>query len=84
MPPYVRAPLQDHSVVGEIAARLHAALAHAILVLLRWHELARQRRTLAAMDDHVLKDIGLTRVDAHREARRPFWDDGDEPWRNSR
>jgi uncharacterized protein YjiS (DUF1127 family) len=41
--------------------------------LLGWHELARQRRALLALDDRMLKDIGITRADAEREASRPFW-----------
>jgi uncharacterized protein YjiS (DUF1127 family) len=32
------------------------------------------------MSDHMLKDLGLTRADALREAGRPFWDDGGVPW----
>jgi uncharacterized protein YjiS (DUF1127 family) len=35
---------------------------------------ARQRRHLAELDDAMLRDIGLTRDEARREARRPFWD----------
>jgi uncharacterized protein YjiS (DUF1127 family) len=35
---------------------------------------ARQRRHLAVLDDHLLRDIGLDRADATREAYRPFWD----------
>jgi uncharacterized protein YjiS (DUF1127 family) len=42
--------------------------------LLRWHELAHQRRRLLALDDRMLKDIGITRADATREGSRPFWD----------
>ena len=38
-----------------------------------WRERARQRRVLAAMDDHLLKDIGLTRTDVGQEAGKPFW-----------
>ena len=34
----------------------------------------RSRRALAALDDAALKDLGLTRHDATREATRPFWD----------
>ncbi|HCI08365.1 DUF1127 domain-containing protein [bacterium] len=34
----------------------------------------RSRRALAALDDAALKDVGLTRHDATREAARPFWD----------
>ena len=30
----------------------------------------------ARLDDRMLKDIGITRGEAEREARRPFWSDG--------
>jgi uncharacterized protein YjiS (DUF1127 family) len=32
-----------------------------------------QRRILAMLDDHMLKDIGLTRMDVEREISKPFW-----------
>lgn len=84
MPSHVRAPGPDWRVAGAPAwLRLGAAFSHALLTLLRWQEVARQRRALAAMDDAMLKDIGITRVDARREAARPFWDDGGVPWRIS-
>ena len=35
-------------------------------------EVQRQRNQLIGLSDHMLKDIGLTRAEAHREARRPF------------
>ena len=38
-----------------------------------WIERAGQRRSLAALDDHTLRDIGITRVEAMREAEKPFW-----------
>ena len=66
---------------GRPAERLRATLSWVILTLLRWQELARQRRALGALSDHMLKDLGLTRADALREAGRPFWVDGGEPWR---
>ncbi|WP_313304501.1 DUF1127 domain-containing protein [Stutzerimonas balearica] len=43
--------------------------------LRRWHRLARQRRQLAALDGHALKDLGLSRADVEAEISRPFWDD---------
>jgi uncharacterized protein YjiS (DUF1127 family) len=37
---------------------------------------SRQRRDLPWLDEHMLNDIGLTREDAERESRLPFW----YPW----
>ncbi len=36
--------------------------------------LHRQRARLAQLDDAALRDIGLSRAQALREAGRPFWD----------
>ena len=33
----------------------------------------RQRRSLAELDDRLLRDIGLTRADARRECEKPRW-----------
>ena len=35
----------------------------------RW----RQRQALLRLDDHLLKDIGITRADAEGEGAKPFW-----------
>jgi uncharacterized protein YjiS (DUF1127 family) len=44
-------------------------------IIARW--LARRRTRIAlcdiAGDDHLLKDIGVSRGDALREADKPFW-----------
>jgi uncharacterized protein YjiS (DUF1127 family) len=45
-----------------------------LAVVLRWHEMRRQRRALLELSDQMLKDIGISRADAMREAARPFWD----------
>lgn len=42
-----------------------------VLTLLSIH---RERNKLTALDDHMLKDIGLTREDAQKESKRPIWD----------
>jgi uncharacterized protein YjiS (DUF1127 family) len=52
--------------------------------ILRWHEVRRQRRALLALSDQLLKDIGISRADATREAARPFWDAEVESWRGLR
>ena len=55
---------------------------HAIALLARslvsralefWPERIRQRRELLGLPDAALKDIGINRCDAWREARKPFW-----------
>ncbi len=40
-----------------------------------WFELekARQRGLLKGLDDRMLTDLGITREQAVREARKPFW-----------
>lgn len=53
---------------GSLLVRLTAALE-------AWTERRRQRLTLQGLSDHALKDIGLSRSDAEREARKPFWRD---------
>ena len=38
-----------------------------------WAERRRTRLELRQLDDHMLRDIGITRVDADVEAHKPFW-----------
>jgi uncharacterized protein YjiS (DUF1127 family) len=45
----------------------------AIGLLLRWQDRARGRHELGQLDDRLLKDIGLNRIDALRESGKPFW-----------
>ena len=51
------------SSLTRLPARLMAAAA-----------LARSRRSLGRLDDHILRDIGLTRAEAEAEARQTSWD----------
>ena len=37
-------------------------------------DLTRSRHGLRRLDDHLLRDIGLTRSEAVAEASRPAWD----------
>ena len=50
-----------------------ARAAHAIELLMIWHERARQRHQLRSLSDHMLRDIGLGRADVEGEAAKPFW-----------
>ena len=49
-------------VVTEVMARLAAAISHELRI-------RRDIRQLMAMDEHMLRDIGLTRADIGRAAR---------------
>lgn len=42
--------------------------------LTRWIAAMETRRRLAAMDDRMLSDIGISRAEALREAERRPWD----------
>jgi uncharacterized protein YjiS (DUF1127 family) len=41
--------------------------------LLEWQERSRQRAMLATIDEHLLRDLGLTRSEAQEEYQKPFW-----------
>ncbi len=49
------------------------ALRSVIGTVLVWHERARQRRQLQALDLNLLKDMGIDPADAERESVKPFW-----------
>jgi uncharacterized protein YjiS (DUF1127 family) len=42
-------------------------------LLSRWLDAWRSRQTLDELDDHLLRDIGLTRAEARRESSKFFW-----------
>lgn len=53
-------------VMIELLCRLRAGLR---TLLLRW----RGRRELAQLDERLLRDVGISREQALREAEKPFW-----------
>jgi uncharacterized protein YjiS (DUF1127 family) len=50
-----------------------ASIVSAMDTVLDWQDRARQRHNLLAMDDHLLRDIGVSRADLENEAAKPFW-----------
>lgn len=67
-------PTGSHSV-ARAGARRPAEIATRVLDhASRWLEVRRQRRDLLRLSDAMLRDIGISRADAEREAARPFWD----------
>ena len=57
----------------DVIARLARLPLTILETLLVWQERGQQRRHLAALDDHLLRDMGISRADAAREAATPFW-----------
>lgn len=54
-------------------APLRPRLSRMLHTVWLWHERARQRRQLQFLSDHMLRDLGLTRIDVEVEASKPFW-----------
>ena len=44
-----------------------------LVTLETWHERRRQRQNLVDLPNRLLRDLGIDRLDALREARKPFW-----------
>lgn len=44
-----------------------------IRLLQKYYATAKQRHVLSQLTDDQLKDIGVSRLDAMREAGKPFW-----------
>ena len=40
-----------------------------------WRVRHKTRAHLASLDDRTLRDIGLSRYDANKEAEKPFWEE---------
>ncbi len=69
--------MSTHRLALPAASRLRlavTALARLPVRVLSAAALARSRRSLARLDDHLLRDIGLTRAEAAKEAGHKTWD----------
>lgn len=52
---------------------LHGAFEAAAAAISTWRERARMRQQLLLLDDRLLRDIGIDRLEARSEAEKPFW-----------
>jgi uncharacterized protein YjiS (DUF1127 family) len=43
------------------------------LSIAEWQRRSRSRHELENLSDATLRDIGITRCEAHREMQKPFW-----------
>ena len=55
------------------AAAVVRLMSGAVQAVSRWIERRRQLRALADLDDHLLRDVGLTREDVQRACSQSFW-----------
>ncbi len=63
-------PYKQGSLSNSFFQRVQALAGQLMLML----EVAHERRQLRSLDDRMLKDIGLSRSDAEREAMRSILD----------
>ena len=61
--------LRRHDLYRDPGIRLRRGLD----TLRLWRARARGRQQLRTFDDHLLRDIGITRLQAEAEADKPFW-----------
>ncbi len=59
-----------HRSLPAAVGRAAKQLAHTLHV---WRCRIEEREQLRKMNEHMLKDIGIDRADAYREASKPFW-----------
>jgi uncharacterized protein YjiS (DUF1127 family) len=69
------APREQSRILGSssFVGGLGGLVGDAVQTLLVWQERARQRRELAGLDGSLIKDLGIGRSEAYREAHKPFW-----------
>jgi uncharacterized protein YjiS (DUF1127 family) len=57
----------------QVLAKASRAVDRVAALVLAWQERSADRARLAALDDRMLKDMGLTRADTAKESNKPFW-----------
>jgi len=68
-------PASPKADLGLAEAGRHLRAAFVILRAGAGHAMRRMRtrRRLVELEPHLLRDIGITRLDAEFEANKPFW-----------
>jgi uncharacterized protein YjiS (DUF1127 family) len=68
-------PANDNRLQADASPPSKLAIAWSLLrdMVLEWRRRWRSRQTLARLNGHELRDIGLTIHDQDRECAKPFW-----------
>lgn len=68
---------QNAFKLSDLAAALYRRAGEILVqagdALIAWQHRAQERTHLMALDDRMLRDMGLTRADVEHEADKPFW-----------
>ena len=54
--------LENRSIARRVIKKIYA-----------WRTRSQQRKQLASLSEHMLKDMGLTRYEVNKEVDKPFW-----------
>lgn len=65
--------IEPRLAIGDLGAKASEWIVGVFDLLQAWQERARQRRQLAALDDRMLRDIGVSTSDVEHETRKWFW-----------
>lgn len=63
----------ERGVADRLWSRIGAGFEAILDTWVAWRRRRIDRRRLQQMDDHMLKDIGLSRADVEAEISKPFW-----------
>ncbi|HYD70688.1 DUF1127 domain-containing protein [Azospirillum sp.] len=62
-----------HTGRGSFGFALSHTIEHLFDTLSVWHQRMVTRHELAQLDERMLRDIGISRLDVEGEVSKPFW-----------
>lgn len=68
-----RQPLYERVSPLEFRPGMTDWIRQVVVQMMRWHRRSTERRSLMALDDRLLQDIGVERSQAVAEGQKPFW-----------
>jgi len=65
--------IEPRLAIGVLGSTVAERIVGVLDLLQTWQERVSQRRRLAALDDRMRRDIGVSMADVEREAGKWFW-----------
>jgi len=70
-------PAQTQTALGFLSGRhltpVSAAALRLVVLLVKWEDRRQTRKGLKRLDDHLLKDVGISKAQARRELSARPW-----------